>query len=409
MITPFRLLFAAPLRIFSDDHMVAHSAGGVRTWGHLCGRISAWEQALAPLAGDLVALHLDDSYEFFAALAGLWRLGKRALVPSNNLPATYAQLATFTPHFAGDFPLAGVITPTSTTATPFASIPLPPADNAALVLFTSGSTGAPQPVSKSFAQLEAELDALESRWGTQLAGASIASSVSHHHRYGLLFRLLWPLCAGRPYVVAERNYWEELAEDVRRYQPLALVSSPAHLSRIPALEWPEQAQIAAIFCSGGPLALEAALGAKAQLGQPVTEVYGSTETGGIGWRSQDKSSVWHCLPGVEVALASDSLLQVRSPHLADDNWYITSDRASLEADGSFTICGRADRIAKVSGKRISLSEIERLLERQPGVAQARVLLLPERGERLGAVVVLDNAGNKPVSYTHLTLPTTERV
>jgi hypothetical protein len=182
---------------------------------------------------------------------------------------------------------------------------------------------------------------------------------------------------------------------------VAIISSPAHLSRIPPLDWPAQAQIAAIFSSGAPLATEAALAASARFGRSVTEVYGSTETGGIGWREQDKGSVWICLPGVQIALTTsddadseDPLLQVRSKHLADDNWYTSADRASLDADGRFSLCGRADRIAKVGGKRISLSAIERILEQQQGVAQVRVIMLPERGDRLGAVVVLDNDGNK---------------
>jgi 4-coumarate--CoA ligase (photoactive yellow protein activation family) len=304
-------------------------------------------------------------------------------------------LAAITPHFAGDFPLDGVIAPVANTTTSLAARALPAVQTQALILFTSGSTGNPEPVAKSFAQLESEIAALDSQWGRQLDGAIISASVSHHHIYGLLFRLLWPLCAGRPLIVRERDYWEELAADARTYQPLAIVSSPAHLSRIPPLDWPAQARLVAVFSSGAPLTTAAALVAKERLGCAVTEVYGSTETGGIGWREQDQSGDWTCLPGVEIAVdAETARLQVRSPHLPDDQWYTSADRASLEESGRFSLCGRIDRIAKVGGKRISLSAVERLLEQQPGVAQARLVLLAERGERLGAVVVLDNEGNK---------------
>lgn len=397
MITPLRHLFSAPQEACADSHVVARDGDEGRSWAHVSARIAAWQQAFAGVDGNLVALYQRDSLEFLAALAALWRLDKQALVPANNLPANCAQLAAITPFFAGDFPLAQVITAAAVTsvALPLTTLPLPDANTGALVLFTSGSTGTPEPVAKSFAQLEAELSALETQWGSQLAGATITSSVSHHHIYGLLFRLLWPLCAGRPFVVWERDYWEELAADARCYQPLAIISSPAHLSRIPPLDWPERARPAAIFCSGAPLATTAALAAQDHLGQAITEVYGSTETGGIGWREQDKSADWTCLPGVQIALdPSDSLLQVRSGHLPDNEWYTSADRASLETDGRFSLCGRADRIAKVGGKRISLSAIERELEQQAGVARARVILLPERGDRLGAVVVLDNSGNK---------------
>jgi acyl-coenzyme A synthetase/AMP-(fatty) acid ligase len=394
MIKPLRQLFSMPLAACGGDHIIAFGTDSVRV-ADLCQRVAAWEVVFAKVDGNLVALYQEDALEFLAALFALWRLGKQALVPANNLPANSQHLAALTPHFAGQFDLAGVIEPTA--AEVFAKledIDIPEAQTGALILFTSGSTSQPMPIPKSFAQLEAELNSLENLWGAAVSGATISSTVSHHHIYGLLFRLLWPLCGGRPFIRYARDYWEELVNDAQLHTPLVIVSSPAHLSRIPALEWPTHA-LKAVFCSGAPLVTEAALTAKAQLEHTITEVYGSTETGGIAWREQDKSAAWVCLPGVEINLTQDtSLLQVRSPHLPDHNWFSSADQATLNEDGRFNLCGRTDRIAKVGGKRISLSAIERILEQQPGVAAARVILLPERGDRLGAVVILDNDGNK---------------
>lgn len=393
MITHLRQLFSAPATARAASQLIAHDGAQTHLWAGFCARVADWEQAFGETEGQVVALYQQDAMDFAAALFALWRLGKQVLVPANNLAASCAQVAAVTPHFAGDFPIDGLISPDVGTAKLLAARTLPDIYTPALILFTSGSTGNPEPVAKNFAQLESEIAALDSQWGKQLEGATISASVSHHHIYGLLFRLLWPLCAGRPMVARERDYWEELAEDARTHQPLAIISSPAHLSRIPPLSWP--VQLAAVFSSGAPLATTDALAAKARLGCAVTEVYGSTETGGIGWREQDKTGDWTCLPGVEVALeAEESRLQVRSPHLPDDQWYISADRASLEEPGRFSLCGRIDRIAKVGGKRISLTAIERVLEQQPGVVQVRLVMLPERGDRLGAVVVLDNEGNK---------------
>jgi len=394
MIKPLRHLFATPAACGADHIIAFEGADSVRIpdlW-HL---VAAWELAFAKLDGDLVALYEEDSVAFLAALFALWRLGKQALVPANNLPASCQQLAALTPHFAGQFDVVGVIKPQHGGAlVKLGDIDLPDAQTGALVLFTSGSTSQPTPIPKSFVQLEAELSSLETLWGSAISGTTISSTVSHHHIYGLLFRLLWPLCSGRPFIRYGRDYWEELVKDAQRHAPLVIVSSPAHLSRIPSLEWPANA-LKAVFCSGAPLVTEAALIAKSQLEHSITEVYGSTETGGIAWREQDKSPAWVCLPGVEINQTQDtSLLQVRSPHLPDRNWFTSADQVTLYEDGRFNLCGRADRIAKVGGKRISLNAIERILEQQPGVATARVILLPERGDRLGAVVILDNDGNK---------------
>lgn len=393
MIRSLRQLLAAPRNAYADSHITTFVGSDARHWAHFCGRVAAWEQSFAAVEQPLVALYLDDSLEFAAALFALWRQGKQALVPANNLPATSQQLRQLTPCLAGDLPGADVLQ-AGETGSP-AAVSVPDAQAIALVLFTSGSTSEPLPVSKMFSQIETELSALETQWGQCLAGASVASTVSHHHIYGLLFRLLWPLCAGRPFGLKARDYWEELALDAKAHQPLAIVSSPAHLRLIPPQAWPDATAPVAVFSSGAPLATEAALAARDQLGQSITEVYGSTETGGIGWRQQDAHRSWTRLPGVEVKLEEHSgLLQVRSGHLPTPEWYLGADRAELDQDGQFSLCGRADRVAKVGGKRVSLTAIEQLLQRHDLVASARVIPLPERGERLGAVVVLTNHGNK---------------
>ncbi|RYY02773.1 MAG: AMP-binding protein [Gammaproteobacteria bacterium] len=395
MIKPLRHLFAAPLRARSSDQIIAFDGISSTVWNDLCKRVAAWEASLVNVDGDLIALYQRDTVEFLAALFAIWRLGKQALVPANNLPASCEQLAEITAFFAGEFDIPTVINPVALDDySGLVDLPPPESEAQALILFTSGSTSQPVPIAKTFAQIEAELFALETQWGSAIVDTNISSTVSHHHIYGMLFRLFWPLCSARPFVRRERDYWEELVKDTQTNAPLVIVSSPAHLSRIPPLSWPANT-LKAVFCSGAPLVTDAAHAANAQLGHTITEVYGSTETGGIAWREQDKNSAWTCLPGVEINLAQDtSLLQVRSNHLADHNWFTSADQATLNDDGRFNLCGRADRIAKVGGKRISLSAIERLLEQQPGVAQVRVILLPERGDRLGAVVVLNNDGNK---------------
>lgn len=398
MIRSLRQLLAAPQATYTDSHITVFAGADTRHWAHFCSRVAAWEQSFAGVEQPLVALYLDDSLEFAAALFALWRQGKQALVPANNLPATCQQLLQLTPCFAGDFSGPEVLQ--AGTPQALSAIAVPDADAIALVLFTSGSTSEPVPVSKTFSQLETELDALETQWGARLAGANIASTVSHHHIYGLLFRLLWPLCTGRPFSIKARDYWEELALDAQAQPPLAIVSSPAHLRLIPPMAWANAAAPVAVFSSGAPLARDAALAAKMQLGTPITEVYGSTETGGIGWREQDKQTTWACLPAVDIKLDEESgLLQVRSGHLPANyslkgNWYTGADRAELDTFGNFSLCGRADRVAKVGGKRVSLTAIEQLLQQHNLVAEVRVIPLPERGERLGAVIVLTNTGNK---------------
>ena len=77
----------------------------------------------------------------------------------------------------------------------------------AVELFTSGSTGRPEAVPKRLVQFEEELQELERTWGAQLEGSTALATVSHQHIYGLLFRLLWPLCVGRPFSETTHFHW----------------------------------------------------------------------------------------------------------------------------------------------------------------------------------------------------------
>ena len=56
-------------------------------------------------------------------------------------------------------------------------------------------------------------------------------------------------------------------------------------------------QVRAIFSSGGPLLPESSQQAHALLGQSPTEVYGSSETGGVAWRQRARDGdAWTARP-----------------------------------------------------------------------------------------------------------------
>lgn len=386
-----RLLVSNPVSVYTAGHILAYDGKTPVSWSRFCTRVAQWQAVLAGVDETCIALYQRDGLEFLAALVAVWRLGKYALLPANNLPATVKQLQQRGYCFAGEFPGTNCIVPGNEASSLLEQIPVA-MHTRALVLFTSGSSGAPEPVVKSFAQLEAELEALERFRGAQLARAVITGSVSHQHIYGLLFRLLWPLVSGRAFISRERDYWEELSVDADEHTWLAIVTSPAHLNRLPPIGF--RALPCVVFSSGAPLARPAALAASEHLGLAITEVYGSTETGGIGWREQVTDESWHCLPGVSISIDEASgLLQVKSPHLPDAEWFISADKARMDGAG-FQLLGRVDRIAKVAGKRISLMAVEQLIAQRTWVQEVRIIVLPERGDRLGAVVVLTEDGRK---------------
>jgi hypothetical protein len=149
---------------------------------------------------------------------------------------------------------------------------------------------------------------------------------------------------------------------------------------------PAAAAMAAVFSSGGPLPWDAVHRSRAALGRTPTEIYGSSETGGVARRRREREGdPWIPLPGVEVAVAADGVLSLRSRHAATQDWMRSGDRATAVA-GGFLLAGRADRIAKIEEKRVSLAALEDGLAAHPAVAEARVLVLKGPRDMLGAVV-----------------------
>ncbi|WP_314105722.1 AMP-binding protein [uncultured Stenotrophomonas sp.] len=355
-------------------------------------RVLGWQQAFAAAPGRDWALYFDDTLAFAAALFGAWHAGKRVFLGGDSLPATLDGLGPRVDGFAGDVPARYAPLQPLDAAPPDTVLAALDEDALELVVFTSGSTGAPSAISKRMRQLTREVDALQAAFGEQLDGAQVHGTVSHQHIYGLLFRVLWPLAAGRA-IQPRRFFHEDLVSALAR-QPSVLVATPAHLKRLPEqLDWSSlDGRLRAVFSSGGPLPSEAALQARALLGVAPTEVFGSSETGGIAWRRWSaEQPQWHPLPGVSWRI-EDGCLSVASPHLADAAWWQTQDRVEADAGRSFRLLGRADRIVKIEERRVSLDALEQHLRAHPQVRDVRVLVLPGAREQLAAVVVPQAAG-----------------
>jgi acyl-CoA synthetase (AMP-forming)/AMP-acid ligase II len=369
-----------------DDAPAALTDRGTLTRAGFHAAVAAWQARFAREPARRIGLYHEDAAEFAVRLFGAWAAGKQVHLPGDRLPATLARLGTQVDAFAGQLPAALQQEPGDAEATPAPLGATLGREDIALVLMTSGSTGEPVAVGKRLRQLDAEVAALERRFGAELGRAEFAGTVSHQHIYGLLFRVLWPLASGRPLRATRLATPEQMAGHPPG-RPLALVASPAHLKRLPeALDWSAfAADLVHVFSSGGPLAADASDAALALWGRRPVEVYGSTETGGIAERA-DPRGAWTPLPGVEWRLDNDQLA-IRSAHLPSATaWFQTADRAAGEGAG-FVLLGRADRIAKIEERRVSLDAIERRLGDVPGLGAARVLLLP--GERALVAVVAE--------------------
>ncbi|MGH8355112.1 MAG: AMP-binding protein [Pseudomonas sp.] len=352
------------------------------------------EQALRLAAGlqergvRRLAVHLEDAAELAIALLGAWRAGVAVILPADLQAQNRQRLAAEVDLWLTDLPADASLA--SLYAAPLAAAALDP-DGSRLCLSTSGSSGEPKLIDKALRQLANEVEALERLWGNELQGATLVGSVAAQHIYGLLFRVLWPLCGGRPLLRRAQPFPEDLQRESLEHPAFAWVTSPALLKRLgDNLDWPALRRVRKVFSSGGALPIEAAQQLRDCLGQWPTEIYGSSETGGIAWRQG--GSLWQPFAGVALSQDAAGALRVASPYLPAGHREQTADAAELQADGRFELRGRLDRIVKLEEKRISLPRLEQALAGHPWVSEARLGVIQDKRAYLGALLALSDAG-----------------
>jgi 4-coumarate--CoA ligase (photoactive yellow protein activation family) len=355
------------------------------------GRVA---RALAAHPPGEVLLICADRYLFAAALLGAWASGHIVRLPPNGQPETLRSLTAEASVRALLHDRTGAgegIAVPALLEGPEAvgELTLPPMGRHLVTVTTSGSTGAHQRWPKTGDQLLSEA-ALLARLFDVGPDARILTTVPPHHIYGLLFGVLLPLRAGAALVREGSLHAESLVAALRRQAVTHLVSVPAHLASLAEAE--AAPPLRRVFSSGSPLPAAASAALRSRFGWRVTEVYGSTETGGVGWRERPEED-WTPFPDVTIGTDDADRLLVDSPRLApgSERPFPCGDRIARSPDGRFRLLGRADGVVKVGGKRVSLREVEERLLALPGVRDVAALAVPSPGARAEEVWVAASA------------------
>jgi long-chain acyl-CoA synthetase len=144
----------------------------------------------------------------------------------------------------------------------------------------------------------------------------------------------------------------------------------------------------------------------AAIQMPLLEGYGLTEAGVITFNPLDRpkpGSIGKALPGIELRLASDGELQVKTPCLfngyykdtvatasvvSEDGWFSTGDIAEVDAEGYWYITGRKkELIVSSNGKKIYPARIENLFKLEPLVNQ--VVLIGDKKPYITALLTVN--------------------
>lgn len=331
--------------------------------------------------------------------------------PGDELPAPLAGLerVDVDVHAAGELPGTEV-----------------PDEQAALVVYTSGTTGPPKGAVIPRRAVAHTLDALADAW--QWTGEDVlVHGLPLFHVHGLVLGVLGPLRRGGSLRHLGRFGTAGVARELDEGATM-LFGVPTMYHRI-AQALPEEPGLAqalgkARLLVSGSAALPVHDHERitAATGQRVVERYGMTETlMNTSVRADGErraGTVGVPLPGVELRLVEEDgtpltsydgesvgEIQVRGPNLfteylnrpdatrdafTADGWFRTGDMAVRDPDGYVRIVGRkATDLIKSGGYKIGAGEIENALLEHPGVREAAVTGEPDAdlGERIVAWVV----------------------
>lgn len=335
--------------------------------------------AIAQMENLTWALWEADSYEFLVLLFAALLAEKQVLLPPNRVRELEQDFAAQQIYFLKRQDVEKVVPLSLTLDDAFL-------EQAQLYFYTSGSTGEPKKIPRTLRQLLNEVQGLSQSFTFDEHAIAIAT-VSHQHIYGLLFKLLLPLAAGRSFYSPQMAFPEDVVQAQKQLEKLGLsnylISSPALLKRWTTDVILQECQM--VFSSGGKLES----GVRPLLNRPIIEVLGSSETGGIAHRAKDED-VWSAFSNVAIRIEEQQLM-VKSNHAYEDDWITTGDGAAW-SDAmcqTFKLMGRTDRIIKLEEKRLSLDAIEQSIQALDAVQQCHVLVLEhEHRQILGCIVVL---------------------
>jgi long-chain acyl-CoA synthetase len=244
---------------------------------------------------------------------------------------------------------------------------------------TSGSSGAPKRCTHGLDTLRQECAEL----ARLLPGRRrILGAVPAHHIYGFLFTVLLPAHLGGLEVV-----------DVRAAAPAALagmvragdlvVAHPGWWEAVQRVEPAFAPGIVGVTSAAPcPDPLAAALAAA---GLRLLQVYGSSETAGVGWR--DAAGAPYALLPYWRRSDDDAVLERELPD-GGTGAYPLQDRLVWTGDGLFLPEGRRDDAVQVGGVNVFPAYVAEVLRMHPEVREAAVRpMRADEGARLKAYVV----------------------
>lgn len=271
--------------------------------------------------------------------------------------------------------------------------------DAQLTFRTSGSSGQPKRCAHALSDLAQEVDHLA---GLFQGAKRVLAAVPAHHIYGFLLTVLLPERLGSIEVIDVRLTTPQAL--TRRTRPGDLiVSHPAHWSLVAKHDGALAPGVTGVT-STAPCPAELA-GELVRAGgglERLVQIYGSSETAGVGWR-ESPVAPYRLMPHWSRAPTGELDLLRRC---ADGTTRATTTQDVIEwvDDLNFRVAGRIDAAVQVGGINVFPKRVSAMLQTHPLVNEAAVRLMSaEEGRRLKAFVVPKPGADPGVLRTELAL------
>ncbi|MDX6740977.1 fatty acid--CoA ligase family protein [Actinocorallia sp. A-T 12471] len=385
---------------------------------------------LGPVGGQPVACVVDEGVRAVTAMFATWLAGGVYVPVNGRLTAreVAAHLAASRPavvvagpgtHVPDGFDTLREREPGVWTAAcaPDRGEPASFGPDAAIVIRTSGTTGASKPVVLTHEGVRDGIDTVIAKLRGGKAGgrAPMPNLIpSSQALWAGAWNLLFAFRVGAPAILMDRFEPVAYAALVRRFGIRSTVLAPAMMAML--VEHPDVVDLGPlrlVRSVTAPLAPAQARAFHGKFGVDVLNSYGQTELGSevAGWTAADVrafgaaklGAVGRAHPGVDIRIAADDgtplppgetgEIWIRSPFATGDaegrvdaeGHLRTGDLGRLDADGFLWIEGRVSDMVNRGGLKIVPQEVEDVLRGHPEVADACVAGVPDA--RLGEVPV----------------------
>lgn len=341
---------------------------------------------------DIVGILAEHSYQFIIDLLAIWSLG--AVVFPINVKLTKEEINRQV-NFIG----CKVLTEDKTINKSIAD------SSAALIMFTSGSTGENKAVVHSLNSLFASVSSIDKEIHLEENKKWLASLP--FYRIGGFQIIIRSLLTGGTLCIPSGISTENIINGIIHFKPdyISLVNATYRSLLQSSINGLKNTK--AIFIGGGPVE-SSLLKEGISKGLPVYKVYGSTETGSMIsiLKPEDAEnkidSAGKPLPGVKLEIEQNEILvstnslftgYYKNSSLTKkkiiNGWFRSGDVGFIDNDGFLFVEGRKDNIIISGGEKINPTEIEDILISHFKITDAIVLGIPDEkwGQKVCAAVM----------------------